>query len=163
MTQREMQGGLSPVGRTLQESWGEYEEFTPWVGNNHRNNVWRTDGNPHPEFPCTAGREEEENQESSYVWEDVEGEGKVFWRFRFISYCLTLIWLAKNSNNFPQVESVLLVMVIGEWPFPVVIFINELLVTFSLPCPAFSPLHWGARVVLVSIWPSARTASIVPV
>lgn len=160
MTHREILGGLSPVWGSLQRSWGK---------------VWGRNSPPEKEtatetmceelmvisilsFPdCRKGGGRESRIKLSLGGSGEWGEG--FWRFRFISYYSTLIWLAINSNNFPQVGSVFTVMVIGEWSFPGVIFLNELLVTFSLTCPAED---WRSyRVALASTWHSARTASIV--
>lgn len=68
-----------------------------------------------------------------------------------VSHYPTLIWLSRNS--FPRVESVLPLVVIGEWSPPILISTHEPLVAFSFPCPAE---EGSERAALVGTWCPSR-------
>lgn len=73
-----------------------------------------------------------------------------------ISCYSTLIRFIINKtdiNIFPQVESVLLLMLLSDQSLHVFILTHEILVTFSVPCLAE---RGSDRVALVGIWHPTR-------
>jgi len=143
---------LHPVGRAHMEKsvenclpWegphtgtgAECEESSPWGERSGRDNVWSTDHNLHSPSPCTTwGGEEVGNSGVKLSLGRREGWGEGVWRFAFISYYPTLIWLVMNLIPFSlQIQSVLSVTVIGEWSLPVLISTLEPFIIFPLPCP----------------------------
>ena len=112
----------------------EREKSSPWGGRSNRDNVWWTDRNPPLPIPLQHLRGRRQRK----LWVNLSSGRREGWaqgvlRFGFVSHYPALIWLAINS--FPHVESVLLVVVIGEWSLPVLIFTHEPFVIFDLPCP----------------------------
>jgi len=111
------------------------KESSPWGEQSSRDNMWWTDWHPHSPSPWAAWREGRRETGVKLSLGRREGWGEGVWRSGFISHYPTLIWLMMNWTPFsPQVQSVLSVLVIGEWSLPVLI--SSLFIIFPLPCPS---------------------------
>lgn len=79
-----------------------------------------------------------------WAWEEGRGQGRCILLLLLLEVVVVvliiLFWLLigrkSKLNKFPQIKSVLLIIVFGEWSLPVLILTHELFLMLSVPCIA---------------------------
>lgn len=89
------EGGCAPMGSPCW-SRGRVWEVQLLRRKEQQRQCVRNSPQPLSLSPCTTWKEEAENHEGNWAWEEKRGGGESDLRFGFISHCPTLIWLVIN-------------------------------------------------------------------